>query len=538
MAQPLLSVEDFSVFFRMGAQEEVRAVQQISFDIATGETVALVGESGSGKSVTAHAILRLLPYPKAYHPTGHIFFEGRNLLTETPEALQEVRGGRIGIIFQEPMVSLNPLHTIKRQIEETLILHENLNESSRKKRVLELLDLVGFEEGKRRLTAYPHQLSGGQRQRVMIAMALACSPCLLIADEPTTALDVTLQAEILTRLKEIQKQTRMALLLITHNLGLVEKMADRVLVMSQGKIVESGLKETILKAPQHPYTKKLLASEPTGAPAPIGLNAPLLLEGRNISVSFDAPSSLRFFFKPRKQKTVVNNISFKVYQGETLGIVGESGSGKTTLALAILRLLEAKGTLFFKGKNIAEFKKKRSKDLCQYLQIVFQDPFGSLNPRLSVEQIIAEGLKVHHLVPNLTEQDKRVAQVLRDVGLNPDDRYRYPHEFSGGQRQRIAIARALILNPALIILDEPTSALDLSIQAEILALLKNLQEKYAFSYLFISHDLKVVRSISHRVMVMRKGKIIEQGPTETIFNSPQHTYTKSLIAAALAFEIK
>lgn len=535
MSKPLLSVEDLSVFFRVGLQE-VRAVEHVSFSISAGQTVALVGESGSGKSATAHAILRLLPYPKAYHPQGRILFEGKDLLQAPPKTLQEVRGGRIGIIFQEPMTSLNPLHTIKRQIEETLTLHQNLNEKERKKKVLELLDLVGFEEGKQRLKAYPHQLSGGQRQRVMIAMALACSPCLLIADEPTTALDVTLQAEILRRLKMIQEQTQMALLLITHNLGLVEKMADHVLVMSQGKIIESGPKEKVLQSPQHAYTKRLLASEPTGAPYPLNPNTPLLLEGKGISVSFGETPRFFFFTKQPKKKIAVNNVSFLLHKGETLGIVGESGSGKTTLALAILKLLEAQGTLIFQGKNIDELKKKKFKELRQFLQIVFQDPFGSLNPRLSVGQIIAEGIEVHHLVPNFTEQDKRVSQVLRDVGLNPDDRHRYPHEFSGGQRQRIAIARTLVLDPALIILDEPTSALDLSIQAEVLTLLKNLQEKYAFSYLFISHDLKVVKSISHRVMVMQKGKVIEQGPTEEVFRSPQHAYTKSLIAAALAFE--
>lgn len=537
MAKPLLSVEDLSVFFRVDGQD-VRAVEEASFTLLPGETVALVGESGSGKSVTAHAILGLLPYPKAYHPKGRILFEGRNLLQEPFEALRNVRGGRIGIIFQEPMMSLNPLHTIKRQIEETLILHQNLTDKERHKRVLDLLDLVGFEEGKQRLKAYPHQLSGGQRQRVMIAMALACNPCLLIADEPTTALDVMLQAEILTRIKEIQTQTHMALLLITHNFGLVEKMADRVLVMSRGRIVESGVKNNVLQSPQHPYTQRLLASEPAGSPAPVPAQALLLLEGKGVSVSFDGTPGFWIFASPQKKKIVVNHVSFLLHKGETLGIVGESGSGKTTLALAILRLLESQGTLLFRGKNIAELSRKQLKELRQYLQIVFQDPFGSLNPRLSVGQIIAEGVAVHHLAPNLTEQDKRVIQVLKDVGLNPEDRHRYPHEFSGGQRQRIAIARALILNPALIILDEPTSALDLSIQAEVLALLKNLQEKYAFSYIFISHDLKVVRSISHRVMVMQKGKVVEQGPTEAVFNTPQHTYTKSLIAAALAFEIR
>ncbi len=530
--RPLLEIQDLSVSFAVEKQL-VEAVRNVSFSLSNGKTLALVGESGSGKSTIAHAVLRLLPYPKAFHPSGKIFFEGQDLLTVPDAVLRTIRGRRIGMIFQEPMTALSPLHTLFKQIGESLWVHQRLKAPALEARILELLDLVGFPEGKDRLKAYPHQLSGGQRQRVMIAMALACNPDVLIADEPTTAMDVTLQAEILEQLKTIQHQTKMGLLLITHHLGVVQRMADEVVVLAKGSVVERGLQTSVFQNPNHAYTKRLLASAPSGDPVPLALEAPGLAYGKDLSVRFSQKKGLW----SSRWKHALQNLSFHISKGETLGIVGESGSGKTTLAMALLRMLPFQGQFVFQGQHWEALSRKAVQRLRPNLQMVFQDPFGSLNPRFSVLQIIAEGLEVHRLTRTAKEKEDRVCRALKDVGLDPADRHRYPHEFSGGQRQRIALARALVLNPALMILDEPTSALDLSIQADILALLKKLQTLYQLSYLFISHDLAVIRSISHRVIVMQEGSVVEEGPTHEVFENPQHPYTRSLMKASLAFHL-
>ncbi|MGL4371122.1 MAG: ABC transporter ATP-binding protein [Alphaproteobacteria bacterium] len=530
--RPLLEIQDLSVSFAVEKQL-VEAVRNVSFSLPHGKTLALVGESGSGKSTIAHAVLRLLPYPKAFHPSGKIFFEGQDLLTVPDAVLRKIRGERIGMIFQEPMTALSPLHTLFKQIGESLWVHQRLKGPALEARILELLDLVGFPEGKDRLKAYPHQLSGGQRQRVMIAMALACNPDVLIADEPTTAMDVTLQAEILEQLKAIQHQTNMGLLLITHHLGVVQRMADEVVVLAKGSVVERGLQTSVFQNPNHAYTKRLLASAPSGDPVQMAPEAPGLAYGKNLSVWFSQKKGLW----SSRSKHALQNLSFHISKGETLGIVGESGSGKTTLAMALLRMLPFQGQFIFQGQHWETLSRKAVQRLRPNLQMVFQDPFGSLNPRFSVLQIIAEGLEVHRLTRTAGEKEDRVCRALQDVGLDPADRHRYPHEFSGGQRQRIALARALVLNPALVILDEPTSALDLSIQADILALLKKLQTLYQLSYLFISHDLAVIRSISHRVIVMQEGSVVEEGPTHEVFENPQHPYTRSLMKASLAFHL-
>ncbi|TIP58328.1 MAG: ABC transporter ATP-binding protein [Mesorhizobium sp.] len=530
---PLLSVRDLSVAFAQEGRQSM-AVDHISFDIAKGETVALVGESGSGKSVSALSVLRLLPYPAASHPSGKILFQGADLLAADEKALRRVRGNKITMIFQEPMTSLNPLHTIEQQIVEVLTLHQGLRDRQAKARTLELLNEVGIREPEKRLDAYPHQLSGGQRQRVMIAMALANEPELLIADEPTTALDVTVQAQILELLAELKSRKGMSMLFITHDLGIVRKIADRVCVMTKGKIVETGPTKEIFASPQHSYTRHLLAAEPKGKPPAANAAASPVMTGNDIKVWF--PIKKGFFRRTVDNVKAVDGIDVTVRAGQTLGVVGESGSGKTTLGLALARMISSTGTIRFNGRDINELSFNAMRPLRRELQIVFQDPFGSLSPRMSVSEIIEEGLKIHEPKLSPDERDKRIVDVLGEVGLDPATRNRYPHEFSGGQRQRIAIARAMVLNPRFVMLDEPTSALDMSVQAQVVDLLRSLQAKHDLAYLFISHDLKVIRALANDVIVMRNGRIVEAGPSEQIFERPQTDYTKALISAAFRIE--
>ncbi|RWH75321.1 MAG: ABC transporter ATP-binding protein [Mesorhizobium sp.] len=530
---PLLSVRDLSVAFVQEGRQSM-AVDHISFDIAKGETVALVGESGSGKSVTALSVLKLLPYPAASHPSGKILFQGADLLATDEKALRRVRGNKITMIFQEPMTSLNPLHTIEQQIVEVLTLHQGLGDRQAKARTLELLNEVGIREPEKRLDAYPHQLSGGQRQRVMIAMALANEPELLIADEPTTALDVTVQAQILELLAELKSRKGMSMLFITHDLGIVRKIADRVCVMTKGKIVETGPTKEIFAKPQHSYTRHLLAAEPKGKPPAANAAAKPVMTGRDVKVWF--PIKKGFFRRTVDNVKAVDGIDVAVRAGQTLGVVGESGSGKTTLGLALARMISSTGTIQFNGRDINELSFNAMRPLRRELQIVFQDPFGSLSPRMSVSEIIEEGLKIHEPKLSPDERDKRIVDVLGEVGLDPATRNRYPHEFSGGQRQRIAIARAMVLNPRFVMLDEPTSALDMSVQAQVVDLLRSLQAKHDLAYLFISHDLKVIRALANDVIVMRNGRIVEAGPSEQIFERPQTDYTKALISAAFRIE--
>lgn len=530
MTSPLLSVEDLSVAFRQGGRE-VLAVDRVSFSIARGETLALVGESGSGKSVSALSILKLLNYPAAFHPSGRILFGGRDLMAADEDAMRKVRGNDITMVFQEPMTSLNPLHMIARQIGEILELHKGLSGEAARARTLELLNLVGIRDAESRLDAYPHQLSGGQRQRVMIAMALANEPDLLIADEPTTALDVTVQAQILALLKELQARLGMAILFITHDLGIVRRIADRVCVMLKGRIVEQGPVAEIFGQPQHDYTKRLLAAEPKGRPEPVPAGAPKLLDAGPIKVWF--PIKTGFLRRTTGHVKAVDGISISVSEGETVGVVGESGSGKTTLGLAILRLISSEGPILFLGDRIDGLSSRAIRPKRKDLQVVFQDPYGSLSPRMSVMEIVAEGLGVQQRDLTFEQRRAAVAQALSDVGLDPAAMDRYPHEFSGGQRQRIAIARAMALDPKFVVLDEPTSALDMSVQAQIVELLRGLQARRKLGYLFISHDLKVVRALSHRVLVMQNGRIVEEGAAEDIFNRPREAYTQALLAAAL-----
>ncbi|WP_084640162.1 ABC transporter ATP-binding protein [Kaistia adipata] len=532
-AKPLLAVDDLSVHFLQGENRTV-AVDRISFSVGRGETVALVGESGSGKSVTALSVLKLLPYPSAEHPTGRILLDGKDLLKVSDRELRKVRGNDVTMIFQEPMSSLNPLHTIEQQIGEILKIHRGLSGKAAEKRILELLAEVGIRDAEKRLTAYPHQLSGGQRQRVMIAMALANEPDLLIADEPTTALDVTVQAQILKLLKEIQQRTGMAMLFITHDLGIVRKIADRVCVMTKGKIVEQGPTKAIFDHPQHSYTRHLLAAEPKGAPPPADETAPVIVKTEDLKVWF--PIKRGLMRRTVDHVKAVDGIDVAVRRGQTLGVVGESGSGKTTLGLAIMRLIGSKGAIDFKGERIDGRGFQAMRPLRRHMQIVFQDPFGSLSPRMSVGEIIAEGLRVHEPQLSFAEREKRVAQGLEEVGLDPATRHRYPHEFSGGQRQRIAIARAMVLQPQFVMLDEPTSALDMSVQAQVVDLLRDLQQRHGLAYLFISHDLKVVRALANEVIVMRGGKVVERGTSEKIFTAPETDYTRALIAAAFSIE--
>ncbi|MFL0694723.1 MAG: ABC transporter ATP-binding protein [Agrobacterium tumefaciens] len=530
---PLLSVRDLSVAFHQGGRESL-AVDGVSFDIQRGEIVALVGESGSGKSVSAASILKLLPYPAASHPSGQILFDGRDLMTSGEPELRAVRGNEITMIFQEPMTSLNPLHSIERQISEILSLHQGLQGASARARVLELLHQVGIRDPEKRLTAFPHELSGGQRQRVMIAMALANRPKLLIADEPTTALDVTVQAQILELLGRLKSEHGMSMLFITHDLGIVRKFADRVCVMTRGKIVEAGLVEDIFERPQHAYTKKLLASEPRGEPPLLDETKPVVMQGEDIRVWF--PIKAGFLRRTVDHVKAVDGVDLTLRAGQTLGVVGESGSGKTTLGLALSRLISSKGRISFIGKDIDAFSYSEMRPLRDRLQIVFQDPFGSLSPRMSVGEIIAEGLKVHEKQLSADERDARVAWSLEEVGLDPATRWRYPHEFSGGQRQRIAIARAMVLKPRFVMLDEPTSALDMTVQAQVVDLLRDLQAKHDLAYLFISHDLKVVRALANEIIVMRGGKVVEKGPAAEVFAAPKADYTRALMAAAFNLE--
>ncbi len=530
LSDRLVEVRDLGVDFHAG-QKTTHAVRHVSFDIKPGETVALVGESGSGKTVSALSIMRLLPYPAASHPSGKIFFKGKeDLLKVRGKKLRQYRGNAISMIFQEPMSSLNPLHTIERQVGEVLELHRGLSGEKARKIVLDLLNKVGIKEPEKRLSSYPHQLSGGQRQRVMIAMALANEPDLLIADEPTTALDVTIQAQILELLKDLQKELGMALLLITHDLGIVRKMADRTNVMKNGEIVEQGDTKEIFDNPQHEYTKHLLNAEPRGEPPEENTDAPVVIETDHLRVWFPIKQGL--FRKTVGHIKAVNGISLKLREKQTLGIVGESGSGKTTLGLALLRLISSEGPISFVGKRIDEYQIRDMRPLRRDMQIVFQDPYGSLSPRLSIHQIIEEGLLIQQPGLSASERRERVAFELEEVGLDPSALDRYPHEFSGGQRQRIAIARAMVLEPKFVMLDEPTSALDVSVQAQIVELLLKLQEKHKLSYLFISHDLRVVRALSNHVIVMRNGVAVEEGPARQIFTAPQTAYTRALIDAA------
>ncbi len=529
----LLEVKDLSVAFRHG-QRETLAVDRVSFLIRKGETVALVGESGSGKSVTALSVLKLLPYPAAHHPSGSIRFKNQELLGLSEAEIRRVRGNDITVIFQEPMTSLNPLHTVEKQISEALLLHQGLTGEAARRRILELLEQVGIPEPRTRLNSYPHQLSGGQRQRVMIAIALANEPDLLIADEPTTALDVTVQAQILALLKELQTRLGMAMLFITHDLGIVRKLADVVCVMKGGRIVEHGPAERIFKAPQHTYTQALLRAEPRPDPAPMCPHAPVVLEVKDLKVWF--PVKRGVMRKVIGHIKAVDGVSIALRQGETLGIVGKSGSGKTTLGLAILRLLSSDGPIVFLGSNIAGLSFKSMRPFRRHMQIVFQDPYGSLSPRMSVSDIIEEGLWVHHPKMSKQERERRIVRALGEVGLDPETRFRYPHEFSGGQRQRIALARAVVLEPTFIVLDEPTSALDMLIQAQMVDLLRELQRRCNLTYLFISHDLRVVAALSSRLLVMRHGKVVEEGPAAELFKGPKSEYTRALFAAAFNLE--
>ncbi|MEJ8475140.1 ABC transporter ATP-binding protein [Roseibium algae] len=531
--QPLLSVEDLSVAFQQGDKKNL-AVDRVSFSLNKGETVALVGESGSGKSVSALSVLKLLPYPTASHPTGKVMFNGVDLLSSDEKTLRKVRGNEISMIFQEPMTSLNPLHPVEKQIAEVLKVHLGMSDTKARERVLELLTQVGIRDPETRLSSYPHQLSGGQRQRVMIAMTLANEPDLLIADEPTTALDVTVQAQILKLLKELQAERGMALLFITHDLGIVRKFADRVCVMTDGKIVEEGPVAEIFDNPQHAYTRHLLAAEPKGQPPVHDESKPVVVQADDLKVWF--PIKRGFLRRTVDHVKAVDGIDVTVREGQTLGIVGESGSGKTTLGLAILRMISSTGRIAFKGKDIQENSWKDMRPLRRDMQIVFQDPFGALSPRMSVADIVGEGLLVHFPKLSSQERDQKVAKALVEVGLDATTRFRYPHEFSGGQRQRISIARAMVLEPKFVMLDEPTSALDMSVQAQVVDLLRDLQKKHGLAYLFISHDLKVVRALANDVVVMRSGKVVESGKSADIFDHPQTGYTKALMAAAFKLE--
>ncbi|MCJ2082095.1 ABC transporter ATP-binding protein [Methylobacterium sp. J-090] len=528
MTDTLLEVQDLSVAFR-SRERETLAVNAVSFTIAPGETLALVGESGSGKSVTALSILRLLD-GSAHHPGGRILFRGRDLLTLPERELRKVRGADITMVFQEPMTSLNPLHSIERQIGEVLEVHRGLSGRKARTRILELLDLVGLRDAERRLAAYPHELSGGQRQRVMIAMALACEPDLLVADEPTTALDVTVQAQILTLLADLQKRLGMAMLFITHDLGIVQRIATSVCVMLEGRIVEAGKTAEVFARPRHAYTQRLLAAEPTGRANPVPEGAAELLAAGPLKVWFPIRQGL--LRRTTSHVKAVDGVSLRVRAGETVGVVGESGSGKTTLGLALLRLTGCEGPIVFLGRSIAGLTPAAMRPFRRDMQVVFQDPYGSLSPRMTVGDIIAEGLVVQGAVKGRAERQAVVAGALTDVGLDPATMDRYPHEFSGGQRQRIAIARAIVLKPKFVVLDEPTSALDRSVQAQIVTLLRDLQRERGLAYLFISHDLKVVRALANHVLVMQNGQVVEEGPAEAIFSNPRDPYTQALFAAA------
>jgi microcin C transport system ATP-binding protein len=529
----LLAVEDLSVSFDAPGRR-IEAVRHASFTLDRGETLALVGESGSGKSVTALSILQLLPYPKASHPSGSIRLESLELVGAGEDMLRKVRGNRIGMVFQEPMTSLNPLHTIERQVGEVLKVHRGLSGSAARPRILELLRLVRLQDAENRLDAYPHQLSGGQRQRVMIAMALANEPDVLIADEPTTALDVTVQAQILQLLADLQRRLGMAVLLITHDLTIVRRVAHRVAVMKDGEIVEQGPVERVFGQPAHAYTRMLLAAEPKGAATTVPREAAEVIHAADIRVHF--PIQRGLLRRTVGHVRAVDGVSVAVRAGETVGVVGESGSGKTTLGLAMLRLIGSRGEIRFEDQSIQGWSWGRMRPLRREMQIVFQDPYGSLSPRLSIGEIVGEGLRIHKVGRDSSERRELVARILEEVGLEPGMIDRYPHEFSGGQRQRISIARAMVLRPRFVVLDEPTSALDMSVQAQIVDLLRELQARYGLAYLFISHDLRVVRALSHHVLVMKEGVVVEQGPSGRIFAAPEHPYTRALMAAAFRVE--
>ena len=531
MTEVVLDVTDLRVAFRQDGGVS-HAVRGVSFQVHKGETVALVGESGSGKSVTALSTVQLLGDSAVM--AGSITYDGVEMVGADDAALRRVRGNDISFIFQEPMTSLNPLHTIEKQLAESIELHQGLRGAAVRVRVIELLERVGIRDAESRIGSYPHQLSGGQRQRVMIAMALANGPELLIADEPTTALDVTIQAQILDLLADLKRDVGMSMLFITHDLTIVRKIADRVCVMKDGEIVETGPTAELFANPQHPYTQTLLAAESTGVPVPVPADAPVVLETDSAKIWFPIQAGLL-------KRTVgyvkaVNQATLIVRAGETLGVVGESGSGKTTLALAVMRLIRSEGRIVFQGRDIHGLSPRQMRPLRSEMQIVFQDPYGSLSPRMTVAEIIAEGLGVHGVEPGRDRRDM-VAEIMGEVGLDPALMDRYPHEFSGGQRQRVAIARAMILRPKLLILDEPTSALDMTVQVQIVQLLRDLQQKYALAYLFISHDLKVVRALSHKVMVMKQGDVVEAGDAGAIFDAPQSDYTRALMAAAFASDV-
>ena len=527
MSAPLLDIDNLSVAFGSGSERRT-VVSELSLQVAAGETLALVGESGSGKSVTALSVLRLLPSPPVSYPTGEIRFHGQPLLHADERTLRGIRGNRIAMIFQEPMVSLNPLHTVEKQLYEVLSLHRGMRREAARGEILTCLDRVGIRNAARRLGDYPHQLSGGERQRVMIAMALLTRPELLIADEPTTALDVSVQAQILQLLGELRRELNMGLLFITHNLSIVRRLADRVTVMQDGRCVEQSSAAGLFAAPQHPYTRKLLNSEPDGDPVPLPPDSPLLLEVEQLQVAF--PVRRGVLRRIVDENRVVNNLSFTLRQGETLGLVGESGSGKSTTGLALLRLIASQGNITFDGEALQGRSRREMLPLRHRIQVVFQDPNSSLNPRLNVLQIVEEGLRVHQPAMKSAEREAEVVRVMTEVGLDPQSRWRYPAEFSGGQRQRIAIARALILRPQLIVLDEPTSSLDRTVQAQVLQLLKSLQQKHRLAYIFISHDLQVVRSLCHQVIVLRQGEVVEQGECRRVFDAPAQAYTRQLIA--------
>ena len=531
---PLLEIDGLDIGFRSRAGLSP-AVRGVSLHVEKGETVALVGESGSGKSVTALSILQLLA--DSAEATGSIRYRGRELMNANAKTMRDVRGDDISMIFQEPMTALNPLHTIERQIAESLTLHRGVKGSAARERVLELMNKVGIRNPESRLGAYPHQLSGGQRQRVMIAMALANGPDLLIADEPTTALDVTVQAQILALLDELKADSGMGMLFITHDLGIVRKFSNRTYVMQGGEIVESGPTETIFAAPQHPYTKRLLGAEPTGTPDPIPQpDAAPVVTGENVRVWFPIREGL--LRKTVGHVKAVDDISLSIRPGETVGVVGESGSGKTTLGLALLRLIQSEGRIVFLGNNIQGLNQRQLRPFRRNMQVVFQDPYGSLSPRMSIAQIIDEGLSVHRIGNREGDRRAVIGAALEEVGLEPEMMDRYPHEFSGGQRQRISIARAMALKPELVVLDEPTSALDMSVQVQIVDLLRDLQKRYNLAYMFISHDLKVVRAMAHRVIVMRQGVVVEQGEGDAVFDNPQTDYARTLMSAAFRIEAK
>ncbi|VAW67411.1 ABC transporter, ATP-binding protein (cluster 5, nickel/peptides/opines) / ABC transporter, ATP-binding protein (cluster 5, nickel/peptides/opines) [hydrothermal vent metagenome] len=526
----LISIKDLSVDFK-AADELVHAVKHVSFDIPEGKNIALVGESGSGKSVTALSILNLHESSRVNYPSGKICYQQQNLLLQSERDLRQIRGRDIAMIFQEPMTSLNPVYPVAKQMIETIMLHQKLSREKALNLSIELLDRVGIPDPARHIQSFPHMMSGGQRQRVMIAMALSCKPKLLIADEPTTALDVTIQKQILELLKDLQAEFNMSVLLITHDLNLVKHYSDYVCVMNQGEVVEQNAVQAIFENPQHPYTQKLLAAQPTHHLDKTITEPQSLLQGSNIRVYF--PVTRGFFKRKIDEIKAVDQVDIHLSKGETLGIVGESGSGKTTLGMALLRLQNSTGEIVFSGQRLDNLNEKAIRPLRKSFQVVFQDPFSSLSPRMTVEQIIGEGLQIHFPAFNAQQRLEKIKKILKEVDMEESSLWRYPHEFSGGQRQRIAIARVVILEPQLILLDEPTSALDVSVQKQVLELLAGLQKKYGLSYLFISHDLNVIRSISHRVMVMRQGRVIEQGDAEQIFNQPADRYTQELLSAAM-----